>query len=645
MAPTEEQAGRADDETAQRLLDTIGGPADLKSLSLNELKGLAEEIRATIIETAARNGGHLAPHLGVVELALAIHHVFDTDRDKLIWDVGHQCYAHKLLTGRRDRFDTIRKKGGLSGYPKRSESPYDSFGTGHSSTSISAALGMAVARDRRGSAERVIAVIGDGAMTGGMAFEALAHAGHLGTDLLVVLNDNKMSISPNVGSLSAYFNRLITGGLYHRTREDLRTFMERMLGPGLTKAATRFEHSVKGFLTPGTLFEELGFKYVGPVDGHDLETLVECFSNLKNIRYPIFFHCVTQKGRGYSYAEQDPQTYHGVKAFNIETGEFETPEPAQSGPPVQTFTEAFATALIEAAEADPRVVGITAAMPTGTGLSEMQKVFPERVFDVGICEQHAVTFAAGLAAEGLRPVCAIYSTFLQRGYDQYVHDVCMQHLPVVFAIDRAGAVGEDSPTQQGAYDLSFLRLVPGVTVLVPRDDVDLAAMLRWALDQPGPVAIRYARGKAPTLGGAERGDITRGEVLREGADGTLLAVGPVLGACLAAAERLESEGLSVGVADARAVKPLDAALVDRLSDRPIVTVEENTLEGGFGSAVLEHFGRSGRLHEVRVKTAGFPDVYMEHATRAEQLADAGLDAEGIADTARAFITTQRAAGA
>ncbi len=617
------------------ILDTVNSPRDLKTLKLDQLKTLAEEIRHKIIATASVNGGHLAPHLGVVELTLALHYVFDTEEDMLVWDVGHQCYAHKLVTGRRDRLPTIRKKGGLSGYPKRNESPYDVFGVGHSSTLISASLGMAVARSLTQKSGRAIAVIGDGAMTAGMAFEALSHAGHLGTDLIVILNDNNMSISKNVGAMSAYFNRLITGGLYTRARGDLHTFMERTIGQNLTRAAERLEHSVKGFLTPGSMFEALGLRYVGPVDGHDLDTLVECLGNMKKTSGPVFFHCVTKKGKGYSYAEEDPLTYHGVQAFDINTGKFQGS--GSSAPPVPTFTSAFANAMIEAARENDKIVGITAAMPTGTGLSKFEKEFPERTFDVGICEQHAVTFAAGLATQGMRPVCAIYSTFLQRAYDQVIHDVCMQNLPVVFAIDRAGAVGEDSPTQQGAFDVSFLRAVPGLTVLAARDDADTSLMLKWALQQPGPVAIRYARSKAPTIGSPNGRDITRGEILREGTDATLLAIGPVIATCLEVAETLQREGLSIGVADARFAKPLDGKLLDRLKGLPIITVEENTLPGGFGSGVLEHFEQAGILDEVRVRRIGFPDAYLEHATRDEQLADVGLDAEGIAASVRQYL--------
>ena len=624
------------------LLDAIDSPADLKRLEVAKLDELAAEIRAKIISTAAANGGHLAPHLGVVELSIALHYVYDTPNDLVIWDVGHQSYAHKLLTGRREAFPTIRKKGGLCGYPTPRESPYDPFGVGHSSTSISAALGMAVARDRQGGSKKIAAVIGDGAMTAGMAFEALSHAGAQGSDMLVILNDNEMSISKSVGALSAYFNRLVTSGLYNRAKGDVKTLLERTLGSNVTKAAQRFEHSVKGFLMPGTLFEALGCRYVGPFDGHDLPGLVECLQNLREMGGPIFFHCVTQKGKGYSYAEDDPQTYHGVKAFDIDTGRFVSPGAAPSEPKTPSFTEAFTNALQEAAREDSRVMGVTAAMAAGTGIAELQKEFPKRFLDVDICEQHAVTFSAGLATQGMRPVCAIYSTFLQRGYDQVIHDVCLQNLPVVFALDRAGAVGEDSPTQQGAFDLSFLRSVPNLTILVPRDGEDLRAMLFWALRQTGPVALRYARGKAPTIeglsdNGTGRRKASEGEILREGKDAVLLGVGPVLKACLEAASRLEEEGLQVGVADAKLVKPLDTGLLERLRGTPLITVEENTVVGGFGSGVLEYLEQTGRLGEAPIRRLGFPDAFISHATRDEQLADLGLDANGIFNAARDFL--------
>ena len=627
------------------LLDAIDHPHDLRALSVDQLELLAAEIRDEIVRTVSLNGGHLASSLGVVDLTVALYYTFDMEKDLIVWDVGHQSYAHKLLTGRRDRFPTLRMKGGLSGYPRRSESPFDAFGTGHSSTSISAALGIALARDALGEKRRVVALIGDGAMTGGMALEALSHAGHVGTDLLVILNDNEMSISHNVGGLSAYFTRMIAARSYRRAKEDVTTFVKRMLGPRLSLTAHRFEQSVKGFITAGGLFQELGFNYVGPMDGHDLPALVGMFANLKEMRGPTLFHCATQKGKGFSDAEKDPLKYHGITGaktpliwtVDVE-GEARPPRKSAAKTSVRTFTDAFADALIEAAQEDPRIVAITAAMPTGTGLNRFQEKFPERFHDVGICEQHAVTFAAGLAAHGMRPVCALYSTFLQRGYDQFIHDVCLQNLPVVFAIDRGGLVGEDSPTHSGTFDLSFLRVIPNVTVLAPRDDADLRAMIFWALQQPGPVAVRYPRDPAPTIGNRRaKRDVTRGELIHKGSDATFLAVGPCVGACLKAAELLENDGLSVGVADARFIKPVDAVLLDQLSAMPIVTVEENTLLGGFGSAVMEHFEQIGELAELRIRRLGLPDLFIEHAQRDEQLVDHGLSPSGIAEAARAFL--------
>lgn len=614
-------------------LAAIKSPADLKAMSIEELCEVAADVRQCIIDVASTNGGHLASPLGAVEMTVAMHYVYDFPEDHLIWDVGHQAHAHKILTGRFERFHTLRRKGGISGYPTRKESEYDHFGTGHSSTSISAALGMAAAAEHKGDMERhSIAVIGDGAMTGGMAFEALSHAGHLKKNVLVVLNDNEMSISKNVGALSTSLSRLITGGLYNRAKGDLKTFMEYTLGKNLTDAAVRVEHHIKGMLVPGSLFEELGFRYIGPVDGNDLPTLVDCFKNLKEFRKPIIFHCVTQKGKGLPYAEEDPLTYHGVGPYDIATG-----APVSSGSKKEdavSFTDAFADALIEAGRKDDRVVGITAAMPTGTGLSKFEEVFPDRFYDVGICEQHAVTFAAGLATEGMKPVAAIYSTFLQRGYDQYIHDVCLQNLPVVFAIDRAGLVGEDSPTQQGAFDISFLRAIPNIRLMAPRDNIDTQLALHWALEQDGPTAFRYARTKGPTIGNAEGRDISRGEVLREGADANFLCIGPIASVCLQVAEALESAGVSIGVVDARHVKPLDTGLIDSIAHLPMITVEENTLEGGFGSAVMEHFEQQGRLHEIRIRRIGIPDRFLYHCTRAEQLEDAGLGADSIEQVAR-----------
>jgi 1-deoxy-D-xylulose-5-phosphate synthase len=477
-----------------------------------------------------------------------------------------------------------------------------------------------------------VAVIGDGAMTAGMAFEALTQLGDMKKHVLVILNDNNMSISKNVGALSQYLSRLMTGGAYNRAKGDIKMVLEHTLGKGLFEKARRVEHQLKGMLVPGTFFEELGIRYIGPIDGNCLPTLVECLQNLRDIKKPLLFHCVTTKGKGYPYAEEDPQTYHGVGPYEIATGQMRG-----KGAGVASFTDAFADALIEAAREDQRIVGITAAMPTGTGLSKFAEVFPDRCFDVGICEQHAVTFAAGMATQGLKPVAAIYSTFLQRGYDQLIHDVCLQNLPVVFAIDRAGLVGEDSPTQQGVFDLSFLRAIPNVKVLAARDNVDLRHMLHWALKQDGPVALRYARDKGPVIGPEGNRDITRGQVLREGRDANFLAVGPIVAKCVLAAEALEEFGFSVGVADARFVKPLDAELLDTLSALPIITAEENTLEGGFGAAVLEHFETLGRLSDVRIKRVGVPDRFLSHATRAEQLEDAGLSVPALIEAVRGFV--------
>ncbi len=615
------------------ILDSINTPGDIKSFSPEQLDALVVELRRRIIETVSRNGGHLSSPLGVVELTVALHYVYDIPEDKLIWDVGHQCYAHKLLTGRASRFDMLRKCNGISGYPKISESIYDCFGTGHSSTSISAAVGMAIARNQLGLEHHVVSLIGDGAMTGGMAFEALNHAGHLGLNMLVILNDNEMSISRNVGALARYFNRLITATPYKRAKQDVGSYVKSLIGDRMTRTIQDIEKSVKGFITKGGLFQDFGFNYIGPVDGHDLPMLIEVLRRLKQMEGPVFLHCTTEKGKGLKAAEEDPLAYHGVKPFVIkDVGEGDAvPAKVEATPPSKTitFTDAFSKALLALGENDPCIVAITAAMPTGTGLSLFEKAFPERFFDVGICEQHAVTLAAGLATEGIRPVLAIYSTFLQRGYDQVIHDVCLQNLPVIFAIDRAGMVGEDSPTQNGAFDLSFLRSVPNLIVLVPRDDVDTALMLAWAATQKQPVALRYARDIAPTIGAAKGRDITRAETLREGNDLVFLTVGPCAAAALEAAERLAREGHSVAVVDARSVKPLDTAMLDAIRDKPIVTVEENALAGGFGSAVLEYYEQSGQLQGLTLSRMGFDDVFYEQASRKEQLALCNLTVEGL----------------
>ena len=640
MTPLDKYDSREEFEHTP-ILDTIDGPADVRRISEEQLVGLSDEIRRKCIATVSNNGGHLASSLGVVELTLALYHIFDLDRDKIIWDVGHQSYPHKLLTGRRDVFHTLRKKDGISGYPKRKESPYDSFDVGHSSTSISAALGIAIARDQRGDDNKVIAVIGDGAITAGMSLEALSHAGHVKSDLLVILNDNEMSISHSVGALSASLNRMITGGIYSRAREDIQSFMKRMLGKRVHDTARRLEHSVKGLVMPGGFFQEMGFHYFGPVDGHDFDTLIACLSNIKKLNGPILFHCVTQKGKGYKFAENNPQKFHGVTPYDIWTGEVEgealPPDAERQVPHSTKFSDVLGMTVVEAVDHDPRVVGITAAMPTGTGLSRLAEKYPKNFFDVGICEQHAVTLAAGLATEGMRPVCAIYSTFFQRSYDQYIHDVCLQNLPVVFALDRGGLVGEDAPTHSGIFDLSFLRAIPNISVLAARDGEDLRAMVLWALAQEGPVAIRYPRGKATTIGEPGDRDISKAQLIRSGSDATFMAVGPCVGACIEAAEMLAAEGLSIGIVDARFIKPLDTEMLNSISHSSIVTVEENTLVGGFGSAVMEYFESKGRLNEVKIHRIGLPDEFDKHATRAEQLSEHGLDAEGLTSKIRKHI--------
>ena len=626
------------------ILDTIHGPGDLKQLPLESLDALVAELRRRILYTVNQNGGHLASPLGVVELTVALHYCFDAPEDKIIWDVGHQCYAHKLLTGRADEFESLRKKGGISGYPKMCESVYDAFGTGHSSTSISAGLGMAMARDQLGLDHHVVSVIGDGAMTGGMAFEALNHVGHLAPKMLVILNDNEMSISRNVGALAHYFNRMITNRPYKRAKQDVGSFVKSLISERMVRTIQELEKSVKGFITKGGLFQELGLNYIGPVDGHDLPLLIELLNRIKDMEGPVFLHCTTEKGKGLKAAEENPQEYHGVKPLILgaDTGEGDA-LPAQkeahvqASEPAVSFTDAFAERLVKMGGDDTRIVAITAAMPTGTGLSKFEEAYPERFYDVGICEQHAVTFAAGLAVEGLRPVVAIYSTFLQRGYDQLIHDVCLQKLPVVFAVDRAGLVGEDSPTQNGVFDLSFLRAVPGLRVVAPRDALDTELMLQWALTQEMPVAMRYARSAAPPIGCVEGRSVDRSEKLREGEDLVFLTVGPCAAQALEAAEMLAKEGIEGAVIDARHVKPLDEAMLDSIAHQPIVTVEENTLPGGFGSAVLEYFEGRKRGQAPTLLRIGIQDLFGEQATRSEQLHMYGLDAASLADQARLLL--------
>ncbi len=625
------------------LLSTINSPADLRSLDMAALKQLAAEIRQEIIETVSKNGGHLAPNLGVVELTLALHRVFQTPRDKIIWDVGHQCYVHKLITGRRPYFHTLRQFGGISGFPRPQESEHDAFGTGHSSTSISAALGLALARDLRGENHSVVAVIGDGAMTGGMAFEALNHAGHHKTSLIVVLNDNEMSIAPNVGGLAKYLGRLRTDPMYSKGKEELEQLLKRIpaIGPRVVKVVERVKDSLKYLVVPGMFFEELGFIYLGPIDGHNIQAMINVFQQAKATRGPVLIHVLTRKGRGYPPAEKNADKFHGVGPFEIETGEI-IKKPGQ--PP--SYTEVFGRTLVELGRRDKRIVAITAAMPSGTGLDHFADAFPERFYDVGIAEQHAVTLGAGLAAGGLKPVVAIYSTFLQRAYDQVLHDVCLQNLPVTFALDRAGLVGEDGATHHGVFDFAYLRSIPNLIIMAPGDENELRQMLKTALDYPGPAVLRYPRSAGTGCPLDEEIlslPVGKARVLREGDDITLLAVGTMVSLAGEAASLLEQQGIYATVINARFVKPLDEECITRhaLRTRRVVTVEEHVLQGGFGSAVLELLGDRG-LRNVQVIRLGIPDEFIQHGSRAVLLARCGLTVDGLVNAVLNALGARRA---
>jgi 1-deoxy-D-xylulose-5-phosphate synthase len=609
------------------LLDTIDSPADLKQLSRAELKDLAAELREFIIQSVSRTGGHLASNLGVIELTVALHYVFDTPEDRIVWDVGHQTYAHKVLTGRRERMHTLRQTDGLSGFTKREESPFDAFVAGHSSTSISAALGMAEAAKLAGDPRHVVAVIGDGAMTAGMAFEALNNAGASDANLLVILNDNEMSISPNVGALNAYLTRLLSGRFYN----NLRSTSERLLSnlPPIHELAKRAEEHLKGMVTPGTLFEEFGFNYLGPIDGHDLDILIPTLANVRQLKGPQFLHIVTQKGHGYVPAETDPCLYHGVGKFKIEVG-VESKSCSQPNPR-PTYTEVFGQWLVDMADADARLVAITPAMCEGSGLTEFAKRFPKRYFDVGIAEQHALTFAAGMACEGRKPVVAIYSTFLQRAYDQLIHDIALQGLPVLLAIDRAGLVGADGPTHAGAFDLSFLRCVPNLLIAAPSNEEECRRLLTTAYHHPGPSAVRYPRGCGPGVPLSQdleplevgRG-ILRREATRQDRRVAFLSFGATVNAALVAADSLDAT-----VADMRFVKPLDRELVRQLAETHdlLVTTEENVVMGGAGSAVAECLADLALVKPIL--HLGLPDRFVEHGDPATLLARCGLDAAGI----------------
>ena len=605
-----------------RLLEKIDDPADLRALSEGDLPQLARELREFILASVARTGGHLSSNLGTVELAVALHYVFDTPRDRVVWDVGHQSYAHKILTGRREGMAGLRQWGGIAGFPRRAESPYDAFGTAHSSTSISAALGMAVAARRKGEKRAVVAVIGDGAMSAGMAFEALNNAGALGADLLVILNDNDMSISEPVGALNNYLARMLSGRVYNTLRRGGKEVLSKL--PPVRELARRWEEHTKGMVLPGTLFEELGFNYIGPIDGHDLDTLVKTLANVKKLSGPQLLHVMTRKGHGYARAEDDPILYHGVTRFDPAVGVVSKP----SARP--TYTQVFGDWLCDMAARDVRLIGITPAMREGSGLVRFSREYADRYFDVGIAEQHAVTFAAGLACEGMKPVVAIYSTFLQRAYDQLIHDVVLQNLPVMFAIDRAGVVGADGPTHAGSFDLTYLRCLPNTTVMAPADENECRQMLTTAFTLDTPAAVRYPRGAAPGVA-IERElkplAVGKGEIRREGKRHriAILAFGTVLHAALAAAEEIDAT-----VANMRFVKPLDAELVAHLarSHEALVTVEENVVAGGAGSAVAEALAAAGL--SVPILHLGLPDTFMDHGDPAVLLEHCGLDAKGIA---------------
>jgi 1-deoxy-D-xylulose-5-phosphate synthase len=621
------------------ILQQINDPKDLRQLPASDMPEVAAALRQLIIETCAQNGGHLAPSLGVVELTIALHRVFQSPADKLIWDVGHQAYAHKIICGRRDSFHSLRTLNGISGFPKRCESEHDVWEVGHSSTSISAATGFAVARDLTGRSNKVVAVIGDGSMTGGIAYEALNHAGHLNRDLVVVLNDNEMSIAENVGALSGFLARTSSSEFVHKIKREAELFLKDAkdgMGRHVLHLARKAEESFKGLFTPAMLFQAFGFEYIGPIDGHDLPLLTETLERVKRLDNAALVHVLTTKGKGYKPAEDNPALFHGVGPFEIETGKV-----LKGKGGAASYTAIFGTALSRLAEEDERVVAVTAAMPDGTGLTSFAKQHPERFFDVGIAEQHGVTFAAGLAAEGKKPVFAVYSTFLQRAYDQVMHDVCLQNLAVIFALDRGGVVGNDGPTHHGVFDLSYLRHLPNMTLMAPKDENELQHMLKTALDHNGPVALRYPRGNGygvPLEQELTALPIGRAELIREGGDGAVLALGSMVVPAFDAAEELASQGINLTVINARFVKPLDQELILSLAQRfgRLVTVEENALQGGFGTAVLELLEQQG-ISGVPVLRLGYPDQYIEQGEQHELRTTYGLDVKGITSALRGFI--------
>lgn len=615
-----------------KLLDKYSNPKDIKKMSFDELDELSKEIRDFLIENVSRTGGHLASNLGVVELTLSLYKVFDLDIDKLVWDVGHQAYIHKILTGRKDKFNSLRQYNGLSGFPKRCESKYDTFETGHSSTSISAALGIARARDIKKEQFNVIPIIGDGALTGGMAFEALNDVGFRKTKMIIILNDNQMSIANNVGGLSTYLSKLRLDPSYNKLKNDFNSTMTKTaLGKGLVNSINKLKDSIKQFIVPGMLFEEMGIKYLGPIDGHDIRELSKVLSMAKNIDGPVLIHAMTQKGRGYDFAEKNPNKFHGIGPFNCDNGEIcITSE--------ETYSKAFGEELIKIAEKNEKVVAVTAAMPDGTGLRKFSQVYPDRFFDVGIAEQHAVTFSAGLANEGLKPVFAVYSTFLQRAYDQVLHDVCIQNLPVIFAIDRAGIVGEDGETHQGVFDLSYLNHIPNITVIAPKCIDELRIMLNWAVDQKFPIAIRYPRGgdyKSINIKALSKIDYGKWEIIDEGGKIAVVATGKMVQHALIAKEQLKVLGLDITVVNACFIKPLDYEVLDYLAKNnyDIITLEDNVVTGGLGSAINNYF--SNKNIDIRINILGFKDEFITHGDLGTLYKLYKLDADSIVE----FIKT------
>ncbi len=619
-----------------KFLKMVNSPEDVKKMKISHLKALAQEIREYIIDVVSKNGGHLAPNLGTVELTLALHYVFNSPEDKIVWDVGHQCYTHKIITGRRDSFPTLRKYKGIAGFPKRKESPHDILDTGHSSTSVSAGLGIATALRKKEEKGKVIVVIGDGAITAGLAFEGLNNAGFLKEDLLVILNDNEMSIAPNVGALSSFVSKRLTSNLVRFIKKEIEHLAYKFPGgDNLINFLKKGEEILKVAISPGALFTALNFEYIGPVSGHDLETLIKILENIKNIKGPVLFHVITKKGKGYPYAEKDPETFHGVGPFDVKTGKVLKKE---SAPP--TYTEVFGKTMLRLAELEPRLIAITAAMRSGTGLKAFSKRYPDRFFDVGICEQHAVTFATGLALEGFIPVCAIYSTFLQRAYDQIIHDVALNNVKVIFAIDRAGLVGEDGPTHHGAFDLSYLRPVPNLIVMAPKDENELQHMLYSALKYPGAVAIRYPRGEGVGVEldwDFKEVPLGKAELLKEGKDLVIFAIGNMVYQALKASEELEKHGISAGVVNVRFLKPLDKELIIEQAKKTkrVITVEENSRFGGLGSAISELLLEEGVF--VRFRIIALPDEFVEHGDLKTLREIHGLTYQNIVSQAKKFF--------